>query len=279
MTEKNVNKIIQFKNITFGYNPNVIVLDDLTFDILENEYVCIIGHNGSGKSTISKILTSLLKPSSGEMYVMGNLINESNINMISNNIGIVFQNPDNQFIGITAEDDIAFGLENRKVPQEEMKDIIVKAAKKVDVEHLLRMESQILSGGEKQRVAIASILAIDPGIIIFDEATSMLDPKGKNELKKLMIELRDKGKKTVISITHDMEEVINADRVIVLSNGKIVSQGIPSVIFSDEKELQKIKLDFPFTLKIACGLNKFDAKIKRTLNKEELVANICQTIK
>ena len=173
---------------------------------------------------------------------------------------ILSQNPVNQFIGITAEDDIAFGLENRRIPQEKMKDIIIQAAKSVEVDKLLSLESQKLSGGEKQRVAIASILAINPSIIIFDESTSMLDPKGKKELKELMLFLRDKKDKTVISITHDMEEVINADKVIVLNKGKIASQGKPEVIFTDEDELKKMSLEFPFILKIACGLNKSNSK-------------------
>ncbi|MGL4358701.1 MAG: ATP-binding cassette domain-containing protein, partial [Cetobacterium sp.] len=198
---KEKKTIVEFKNITFGYTPELMVLNDVNFSILENEYVCIIGHNGSGKSTISKILTGLLKPLKGELYVKDNLIDQSNINFIRSNIGIVFQNPDNQFIGITAEDDIAFGLENRRVPQEKMKNIITQAAKSVQVDNLLSMESQKLSGGEKQRVAIASILAINPSIIIFDESTSMLDPKGKKELKELMLLLRDKKNKTIISIT------------------------------------------------------------------------------
>ncbi|MGL5246086.1 MAG: energy-coupling factor transporter ATPase [Mycoplasmoidaceae bacterium] len=276
---KNKKTIVEFKNITFGYTPELMVLNDINFSILENEYVCIIGHNGSGKSTISKILTGLLKPLKGELYVKDNLIDQSNINFIRSNIGIVFQNPDNQFIGITAEDDIAFGLENRRIPQEQMKNIITQAAKSVEVDKLLSMESQKLSGGEKQRVAIASILAINPSIIIFDESTSMLDPKGKKELKELMILLRDKKNKTIISITHDMEEVINADKVIVLNNGKIVSQGKPEVIFTNENELQKMALDFPFILKVACGLNKSNSKIKKTLDRSELVKNICQMIK
>ena len=276
---KNKKTIVEFKNITFVYNPEVMVLNDIHFSILENEYICIIGHNGSGKSTISKVLTGLLKPMSGELYIKDNLIDHTNINFIRSNIGIVFQNPDNQFIGITAEDDIAFGLENRRIPQEKMKDIIIQAAKSVEVDKLLSLESQKLSGGEKQRVAIASILAINPSIIIFDESTSMLDPKGKKELKELMLFLRDKKDKTVISITHDMEEVINADKVIVLNKGKIASQGKPEVIFTDEDELKKMSLEFPFILKIACGLNKSNSKIKRTLNRSELVKNICQMIK
>ena len=276
---KNKKTIVEFKNITFGYYPEVMVLNDINFSILENEYICIIGHNGSGKSTISKVLTGLLKPMSGELYIKDNLIDHTNINFIRSNIGIVFQNPDNQFIGITAEDDIAFGLENRRIPQEKMKDIIIQAAKSVEVDKLLSLESQKLSGGEKQRVAIASILAINPSIIIFDESTSMLDPKGKKELKELMLFLRDKKDKTVISITHDMEEVINADKVIVLNKGKIASQGKPEVIFTDEDELKKMSLEFPFILKIACGLNKSNSKIKRTLNRSELVKKICQMIK
>ena len=195
---------LEFENVYFAYTEERMILKNVSFTINDNEYVCVIGHNGSGKSTISKVLTGLLKPKSGVIKLFGIEISAANLKYLRNNIGIVFQNPDNQFVGITAEDDIAFGLENRKVPPNKMWDIINDAAVATGIEDLLKKESLELSGGQKQRVAIASVLAINPKVIIFDESTSMLDPKGKNELKELMVSLRDVAKKTIISITHDI---------------------------------------------------------------------------
>lgn len=271
----NGNKVaVEFKNITFGYTPNMIALNDVSFSIHENEYVCIIGHNGSGKSTISKVLTGLLQPRSGQIFLFENEIKAMNIKYLRDNIGIVFQNPDNQFIGLTAEDDIAFGLENRKVDPSDMWDIISKISKVTKVNDLLKMEASKLSGGQKQRVAIASVLAINPKIIIFDESTSMLDPKAKQELKNLMVLLRDKYHKTVISITHDMEEVVNADRVIIMEKGKVVQSGKPAEIFEDEQFLKNIKLDIPFTLQLSKLINEKNNNIKPTMNIKFLLEQI-----
>lgn len=268
---------IEFQNVVFSYTEERTVLKNVSFSIDANEYVCIIGHNGSGKSTISKVLTGLLKPSSGIIKLFGIEISAVNLKYLRNNIGIVFQNPDNQFVGITAEDDIAFGLENRKVPQNKMWDIINEAAGALDIQHLLKKESLELSGGQKQRVAIASVLAINPKVIIFDESTSMLDPKGKSELKDLMVSLRDVAKKTIISITHDMEEVVRADKVIVMNNGEVQFIGTPKDIFADEEKLVKMKLDIPFTLKLAKLLKEKGMKIDLTLDNEELISQICQS--
>ena len=267
-------KAVEFKNITFGYTPKTLALSDVSFSIYDNEYVCIIGHNGSGKSTISKILTGLLQPKSGNIFLFENEIKAMNIKFLRDNIGIVFQNPDNQFIGLTAEDDIAFGLENRKVEPSDMWDIIYRISKVIKVGDLLKLDANKLSGGQKQKVAIASVLAINPKIIIFDESTSMLDPKAKQELKNLMVLLRDKYKKTVISITHDMEEVVNADRVIIMSQGKVIQSGKPSEIFEDENFLKNIKLDIPFILHLSKLLNEKNNNIKPTLSLRVLLEQI-----
>ncbi len=267
---------VEFTNVSYGYTKERLALEDVSFSINEGEYVCIIGHNGSGKSTISKVLTGLLRPSKGHIKLFGERISLANLKFLRNNIGIVFQNPDNQFIGMTAEDDIAFGLENRKVPREMMWSIILKAAEAVDITQLLKKESSELSGGQKQRVAIASILAINPKVIIFDESTSMLDPKGKTELKELMVKLRDEAMKTVISITHDMEEVIKADKVIVMDQGRVIRFGTPAKVFENEAFLQEIKLDVPFTLKLSRLLKeKSNKKINLTLDHKELIKQIC----
>lgn len=271
-----MNSVISFKNVNFSYVEGTPVLNDVSFDIYSNEYVCIIGHNGSGKSTISKVLTGLLKPNSGQVEILNQIISIDTIKDIRNNIGIVFQNPDNQFIGLTVEDDIAFGLENRRYPRKLMKNTIGIVAKIANIESLINKEPNQLSGGQKQRVAIASVLAINPEIIIFDESTSMLDPKGKEELKEIILDLKNKAKKTIISITHDMEEVIRADRVIVMEKGVVVANDKPENIFTDSKRMQELKLDFPYTLKLSYLLNEKFNQIPKTLNSKELIDSICQ---
>lgn len=268
--------VVEFQNICFSYSENKPILKNINFQIYDNEYVCIIGHNGSGKSTISKVLVGLLKPQSGVVKLLGENINAQNIKNLRNNVGIVFQNPDNQFVGLLVKDDIAFGLENRKVPQEEINNIINIVAETVGIEHLLEKSPEDLSGGQKQKVAIAGVLAINPKITIFDESTSMLDPKSKRELKELIYDLKTKAKKTIISITHDMEEVLLADRVIVLEKGQIVLNGSPSEIFLENIDIEKYKLDYPFVFQLSKLLNKNNIKIKPTLNKDELINQLCK---
>ncbi|QMT98419.1 energy-coupling factor transporter ATPase [Mycoplasma tullyi] len=273
----NKNSVIKFENVSFSYNSKKQVLKNVSYEIYEKEYVCIVGHNGSGKSTMSKLLTGILKPLAGTIYLFGYAISRDNIKFLRDNVGIIFQNPDNQFIGITAEDDIAFGLENRKIPREEIKRIIDSVADKVGITDILKFEPHKLSGGQKQRVAIASVLAINPSIILFDESTSMLDPKGKKDIKSFMLQLRNQGK-TVISITHDMEEVVNCDRVLVMDHGNLIKQGRPDEIFKDKQFLQDINLDIPFSLDLAMQLNKLDDKINTTLRYNELIDNICSRV-
>lgn len=268
------NKAIEFSHITFGYTPKMVNLNDVSFTIYENEYVCIIGHNGSGKSTLSKVLTGLLKPQKGSIKLFDTEVNENNLKHLRDNVGIVFQNPDNQFIGLTPEDDIAFGLENRKVAQKQMWPIIKEVAKAVNITDLLKLDASRLSGGQKQRVAIASVLAINPKIIIFDESTSMLDPKGKADLKELMIVLRDKFHKTIVSITHDMEEVVNADKVIILKGGYLQRIGTPSEVFENQEFLRNNQLDIPFNLNLSKRLNEKISNITPTLKLENLIKQI-----
>ncbi len=268
------NKAIEFSNITFGYTKDMINLDDVSFTIFENEYVCIIGHNGSGKSTLSKVLTGLLKPQKGTIKLFDQVINQQNLKHLRDNVGIVFQNPDNQFIGLTPEDDIAFGLENRKVNPKQMKKIIWQVARAINIVDLLKLDAQTLSGGQKQRVAIASVLAINPKIIIFDESTSMLDPRGKAELKQLMLLLKNKYHKTVVSITHDMEEVVNADKVVILKGGKLQKVGSPAEVFENEKFLKEIQLDIPFNLDLSKQLSAKMKNIKPSLKLENLISQL-----
>ncbi len=274
MNDKVGKKVIELSHINFSYNNDFLNLKDVSFSIMENEYVCIIGHNGSGKSTISKVLTGLLKPISGTIKLFEQEITKINIKYLRDNIGIVFQNPDNQFIGLTAEDDIAFGLENRKVNPSLMWPIIKQVADVVNITDLLDKEAVKLSGGQKQRVAIASVLALNSKIIIFDESTSMLDPKGKRELKELMLILKNKYHKTIISITHDMEEVVNADKVIIMNKGEVLRIGKPNEIFENKEFLENIKLDIPIVLNLSLLLSKKDEKFKPTLDLNNLLNQI-----
>ena len=271
-----MKKIIEIKNLSFEYREDTRTINNISFDIFEGEYVAILGHNGSGKSTIAKLIIGLLEKLSGSITVNGIELTLENLYKVRDNIGIVFQNPDNQFIGATVRDDIAFGLENNCVPQNQMDEIINNYASKVDMQDFLDHEPTKLSGGQKQRVAIAGILAMNPKIIILDEATSMLDPIGKREINNLVRKLNKEKTMTIISITHDIEEAKNADRIIVMNNGKVIAIGKPQEILSDEKSLLKYELDIPFALKVAKGLEKINIKTSMSLKKEVLINELCQ---
>ena len=219
-----MEKIIDVQHLSFGYDEDTLTIDDISFTIEKGSYTTILGHNGSGKSTIAKLLMGLLEKKSGEIVIGGIPLTEETLNQVRSQIGIVFQNPDNQFIGATVRDDIAFGLENNCVDPALMDDIINEYAKKVNMYEFLDHEPTKLSGGQKQRVAIAGILAMSPSIIILDEATSMLDPKGRNEINALVHQLNKDKNMTIVSITHDIEEAALSDYVILLSDGHIVNE-------------------------------------------------------
>ena len=276
--QKNKEVAIRFSNVVFGYSQKQLVptIKNLSFDIYDGEYICVVGSNGSGKSTISKILVGLLKPWSGSVFVYGTLISNFTLKKLRDNVGVIFQNPDNQFIGLTAEDDIAFGLENRFVNSTRMWPIIKQVAGIVNIEQLLHLNANQLSGGQKQRVAIASVLAMDPKIIIFDESTSMLDPTSKKDLKELMIILKEKYHKTIISITHDMEEIIHADRVLVIKNGTLQEFDEPKVVFENENFLKNNCLDFPFTLNLSRLIKNENPKFPLTLDKDKLATEVAK---
>ena len=263
--------MIKVKDLKFKYQgANQYALDNVSVTIPRGSYVAILGHNGSGKSTFSKLISGLYKPTSGEIYIDGIMIKKNSLRDIRKKIGIIFQNPDNQFIGSTVEDDLAFGLENANVDREKMKKIIQDLAAKVDMENFLDREPNSLSGGQKQRVAIASILALNPEIIIFDEATSMLDPKGKEDVLKIIKDIQKTREKTLISITHDMDEAIMADYCIVFSKGKIIAFDESKNILNNSKIIEESKIDSPFIYKIS---SKIDG-IKPTYDIEELLENI-----
>ncbi|AFQ03003.1 energy-coupling factor transporter ATPase [Mycoplasmoides genitalium] len=259
-----------FINVAFSYNE-LPLIRELSFSVYEGEYVCIVGHNGSGKSTISKLLTGLLKPQAGEIKIFGKTVDFDNVSYLRNNIGIIFQNPDNQFIGITVEDDIAFGLENKCFSRQKIKAIIDEVTLQTQTDGFIKQEPHNLSGGQKQRVAIASVLALNPAIIIFDESTAMLDPKAKKTIKQFMVKLAKQGK-CVISITHDMEEVTKADKVLVMNEGKLIKQGKPVEVFTSEQELQKIRLDIPFSLSLSTKIKG----ITSTIDYQTLIKSIAK---
>lgn len=248
--------MIKVSDVCFSYTNNMdqLVLKNINVVFEKGKYYAILGHNGSGKSTFSKILSGIFKPQKGSIEVDGVLLNKENLTKIRKKIGIIFQNPDNQFVGATVEDDIAFSLENINEDPKKMSQIIANLAAKVQMESYLDREPQFLSGGQKQRVAIASVLALNPEIIIFDEITSMLDPRGKYDVVKILDDLRKDKTKTLISITHNMNEAILADEIIVFANGGIIAQGDPKLILNDKNIIEKAKIDSPFIYKISSAL-------------------------
>ena len=270
-----MNKI-HVENLVFSYDKEKNAVDNVSFSIEEGSYTTIIGHNGSGKSTIAKLLIGLLDKDEGHIYVDNEELDYDSVYDIRNKIGIVFQNPDNQFIGATVADDIAFGLENHQIASEKMQNIIEKFAEKVGMIKYLESEPTKLSGGQKQRVAIAGVLAMQPEIIIFDESTSMLDPQGKADINKLIQEIHKESNITIISITHDIEEVSKSDHVIVMNDGHIVMNGKPEEILLREKELVKLHLDIPFALKFTNALKKENIHIKSCTTLERVVEEVCQ---
>lgn len=263
---------IELKDICFSYEEDVNVLDNLSLKLSEGEMVAILGHNGSGKSTLSKIIMGLLDPSSGDIYIdgeavcLGGVIDEAKYDEIRGKMGIIFQNPDNQFVGVTVQDDIAFGLENRRIERSEMIERVQKYSKLVDMEEFLLRNPESLSGGQKQRVAIAGVLAMETDLIILDEATSMLDPKGTREINEMIKKLKTLDNKTIISITHNLEEAVFADRVIVLNKGKIVLDGAPKDVLKEKDTLEASGLKLIDGLDIISTLNDLNIK-----NKEELI--------
>ncbi|RHB04103.1 energy-coupling factor transporter ATPase [Faecalibacillus faecis] len=271
-----MENIIKVENLCFEYEPGLKTIHNISFQIKKGEYVAILGHNGSGKSTIAKLLIGLLEKKSGNIIIDHKELNLENLYKIREKIGIVFQNPDNQFIGATVRDDIAFGLENICIPREKMDELIERYAKRVRMDQFLDHEPTKLSGGQKQRVAIAGILAMSPSIIILDESTSMLDPRGRKEINELIRELKEDKEMTIISITHDIEEAKNADRILLLNKGEIVGDDQPETLLMNEKLLQDLHLDTPFALKVSRKLKAQGIQINETLNVEELEKQLCQ---
>ena len=256
-----MKSIIDVKNLSFRYKESQEYYDvkDITFHVKRGEWLSIVGHNGSGKSTTVRLIDGLLEAESGEIVIDGQRLTEENVWNIRRQIGMVFQNPDNQFVGATVEDDVAFGLENQGLSRQEMKKRVEEALDLVGMLDFKKREPARLSGGQKQRVAIAGVVALRPAILILDEATSMLDPEGRRELIDTVKGIRKDYDMTVISITHDLEEVAMSDRVLVMKKGSIESTSSPRALFS-RNDLDQIGLDNPFAnqLKHSLSQNGYD---------------------
>lgn len=269
--------LVEVNNLVFSYDKKVNVIDGVSFSLESGKYISIIGHNGSGKSTFAKLLIGLLQPNKDAIKAFGLELNAKNLHEIRSKIGIVFQNPDNQFVGSTIRDDIAFGLENRQVPREEMDGIINTYIEKVHMTKYLDRGPETLSGGQKQRVAIAGILALKPQVLILDEATAMLDPKGKREVRAVIDEMKKENPNlSILSITHDLEEAFSSDEIIVLSRGKIIADGSPDEILSKPEIFEEAGLDLPFKNKLVKCLNNEGIEVKNDSSLEGIIEELCR---
>ena len=269
-------KYLKIDDLLFSYDGKKNIVQDVSFSVEKGSYTTIIGQNGSGKSTIAKLLIGLLEKKSGSIVVDDIDVNEETLTQIRSKVGIVFQNPDNQFIGSTVRDDIAFGLENQCVEPSKMDEIIERFSEEVNMSKFLDKEPTRLSGGQKQRVAIAGVLAMAPELLVFDEATSMLDPLGKKEINELIQKIHKEKQLTIISITHDIEEVVHSDQVIVINDGKVVLEGKPEDILKKEALLLELNLDVPFAYKLSKSLQKKGVKVNTHIDMERLVLELCQ---
>ncbi|MCO6533544.1 MULTISPECIES: energy-coupling factor transporter ATPase [Lactobacillus] len=275
------DSIIKVNNISFTYpESDSPAIDNISFEIKRGSWTSIIGHNGSGKSTIIRLINGLLvadEKDDSYIEVDGTKLDDDSVWDIRDKVGVVFQNPDNQFVGATVADDVAFGLENRGVPRTEMLKIVPEAIKAVDMTEYTDTEPANLSGGQKQRVAIAGILAIKPKIIVLDEATSMLDPEGRDKILGIVQQMKQEYDLTVIAITHDIDEANMADNIIVMNDGKLITQGNATKVFSQVKLLKEIGLDVPFFQQVMDDLRSDSIAIPETINsEEELVKYLCQ---
>lgn len=272
--------IIEVKNLKYKYNQEdeQYTLNDVSFHVKQGEWLSIIGHNGSGKSTTVRLIDGLLEAESGDIYIDGDALTIDNVWDKRRLIGMVFQNPDNQFVGATVEDDVAFGLENQGITLEEMRSRVDEALELVGMTDFKTREPARLSGGQKQRVAIAGVVALRPKIIILDEATSMLDPEGRLDLIKIVREIKERHGMTVISITHDLDEVALSDRVIVMKNGQVESISTPNELFMRE-DLVDLDLDRPFTTELASSLRQTGLDLPlRYFTEEELEETLWELI-
>lgn len=275
--------MIEIKNLYFKYNSmdeekeEDYALKNVNIEIQDGEFVAIIGHNGSGKSTLAKLLNGLFVPTSGDIIIDGmNTKDEKEIWNIRSHAGMVFQNPDNQIITTIVEEEVAFGPENLGLPSEEIKRRVDNSLRIVGMEKYIHHAPHLLSGGQKQRIAIAGILAMNPKFIILDEPTAMLDPNGRKEVINTVYDLNEYEDKTILLITHNMEETVRADRIIVMNDGEVAFEGTPREVFSRVEEIKSLGLDVPEVTELAYALAK-DNYLKdfKLLTIEEFVEKVC----
>ena len=275
----NNNKIIEVAHLKYEYpQASRLALNDLSVDINAGEWVAIIGHNGSGKSTFAKSLNGLLDLQSGSITIDGLPLSIETVWAIRRKIGMVFQNPDNQFVGATVEDDVAFGLENQGIERTEMQRRVQDAVDRVGMTQFMTREPSRLSGGQKQRVALAGIIAQQPEILILDEATSMLDPKGRQEVLEAIHTLKQETNMTVLSITHDIDEAASADRIVMLDKGQVIDQGTPAEIFAYGQRLLDLGLDVPYPEKLKAALTKLGVPMPTDYLTTERMADYLWTL-
>lgn len=253
----NMENIIEVRNLKYKYDSESenYTLNDVSFQVKKGEWLSIVGHNGSGKSTTVRLIDGLLEAESGDIIISGDKLTAENVWEKRRQIGMVFQNPDNQFVGATVEDDVAFGLENQGLDYDLMVERVQQALELVGMQDFKEREPARLSGGQKQRVAVAGVVALRPDIIILDEATSMLDPEGRLDLIQIVKKIKDSNQLTVISITHDLDEIALSDRVLVMKEGQVESTATPRELFSRE-DLEELGLDQPFVNQVKVALRQ-----------------------
>ena len=253
----NMENIIEIRNLKYKYDSESenYTLNDVSFQVKKGEWLSIVGHNGSGKSTTVRLIDGLLEAESGDIIISGDKLTAENVWEKRRQIGMVFQNPDNQFVGATVEDDVAFGLENQGLDYDLMVERVQQALELVGMQDFKEREPARLSGGQKQRVAVAGVVALRPDIIILDEATSMLDPEGRLDLIQTVKKIKDSNQLTVISITHDLDEIALSDRVLVMKEGQVESTATPRELFSRE-DLEELGLDQPFVNQVKAALRQ-----------------------
>ena len=273
--------LIEIQNVSYAYEDAAAkALNNVSLTINDGEFVAVVGHNGSGKSTLAKHLNALLLPTEGKVLVDGmDTADEADTLSIRQRVGMVFQNPDNQLVTTIVEEDVAFGPENIGVPGNEIRARVDRALAAVGMEKYAHSAPNMLSGGQKQRIAIAGMLAMQPKVLVLDEATAMLDPKGRRDIIDLVTKLHKENGITVVMITQYMEEVIGADRVAVMSGGELILEGTPKEVFSQDELLHKHRLDVPVMQQLASRLNAHGANLpKSILSVEEMAQAICLSL-
>lgn len=262
---------LTLKNVSFSYNGEAKNIDSVSFTVRKGQWVTVAGSNGSGKSTLARLFNGLLTPDEGLMETAGLELTADNVTAIRRKVGMVFQNPDNQFIGSTVEEDIAFGLEGMCMPRGEMRDRIDRYAKQFGVSHLLSRHPSELSGGQKQRVALAAVLAMEPEILVLDEASSMLDEQARGDLTQLLRNMHQEGRYTILSITHDADEIMASQRVIAMRDGAVIADVSPEELFEDRELMKRCSLEAPFSRKLARELESQGFNTGQYGNEQELV--------